>query len=563
MRWTYHELPHVTTLPDGVPPLLGRILAQRGVVGVEAVGQFLAPDYERDLHDPFLFCDMEKAVTRIGAALDLGETIGIFGDHDADGVSAATIMADTIEMLGGIVEVYLPDKVTQGHGIHMDGVDVCADKGVHLLISVDCGTSSHEAIDYAATRNMDVIVTDHHHAPEVLPDAYAILNPHVAGEAYPFRLLSGTGVAFQLARALVMRRAPEHVGQLKWLLDVVAVGTIADCVPLVGENRALVYYGLKVLNKTRRTGYRQMYHVGGFVRNGAEIRAETVAYYLAPRINAAGRMRHAWDAFALLRETRSDAAHTQAKALERLNRERQRVTAALTQDVERIVETEQKDAAMIVVADENYPPGIVGVVAGRIVEKYHRPTGIFTRFESESRGSFRSVDGVHIVDVLTTCSAHIVQFGGHEKAAGATVTHAAFDDFVKMANATVAALADTVPEPSLSIDAAITVADVTLELADALEAMEPFGEGNAEPVFAVQDAIIADMRPVGSDGTHVKMVLTDATGVARVDAIGFSLRDVCDAFSPGDCVHVAGAVQKNAWNGMVRPQVRIVDIIAA
>ncbi len=563
MQWSYKDLPDVTTVPEEVPYVLGRILAQRGIVGEESVSQFLVPDYERDIHDPFLFRDMDKAVARISAALDLGETIGIFGDHDADGVSAATLVADTLEMLGGTVEVYIPDKATQGHGIHTDGIDAFAAKGVRVMMSVDCGTSSHAAVDDARAQDIDVIITDHHHAPDILPDAYAIINPQVADETYPFRLLSGTGVAFKVMCALVARYAPTYSNRMKWLLDIVAVGTIADCMPLVGENRALVYYGLKVLNKTRRMGYRQMFHVGGFVRDGAAIRAETVAYYLAPRINAAGRMSHAWDAFALLRETRSDMARTQAKVLEKLNKERQRVTAALTRDVERIVETEQKDAAMIVVADEKYPPGIVGVVAGRIVEKYHRPTGIFTRFEHESRGAFRSVDGVHMVDVLTRCSAHIVQFGGHEKAAGATVAHTAFDDFVKMANATVAALADTVPEPSLTIDATITVEDVTVEFADALEALEPFGEGNSEPIFAMHDAMIVDMRPVGSDGAHVKMVLTDASGTARVDAIGFSLRDTCDAFSPGDRVHVAGAVQKNTWNGTVRPQMRIVDIVAA
>ena len=388
-----------------------------------------------------------------------------------------------------------------------------------------------------------------------------MINPQVAEETYPFRLLSGTGVAFKLMHALVMRQAPERAPQLKWLLDVVCVGTIADCVPLVGENRTLVHYGLHVLNKTRRVGYQQLCAVGRFVRDGAPLRAETVGYYLAPRINAAGRMRHASDAFALLRETQANAAHAKACALENLNKQRQRVTATLTQEVEQIVEAQQKDAAMIIVAHEEYPPGIVGIVAGRIAEKYHRPTGIFTRFAHESRGSFRSVEGVHIVDVLTTCSAHIVQFGGHEKAAGATVAHAAFDDFVRAANETVASIVrDASPVPSLAIDAVIAVEDVTVELAEALEALEPFGDGNPEPIFALHDAVIADVRPVGSDGSHIKMTVTDASASVRVDAIGFSLRKRCDGLVPGDTIHIAGVIQKNVWNGMVRPQMRIVDI---
>ena len=554
-------MPDAVTAPEGVPLVVAQLLTQRGIANVDDMTHFLVPDYERDVHDPFLFRDMDKAVTRIIGALEVGETIGVFGDHDADGVSAATIVADVLEMLGGTVEVYIPDKVTQGHGIHPDGIDVFAQKGVHLMISVDCGTSSHEAVTYAAVQDIDVIITDHHHAPEVLPDAYAVINPQVAEETYPFRLLSGTGVAFKLMHALVMRQAPERAPQLKWLLDVVCVGTIADCVPLVGENRTLVHYGLHVLNKTRRVGYQQLCAVGRFVRDGAPLRAETVGYYLAPRINAAGRMRHASDAFALLRETQANAAHAKACALENLNKQRQRVTATLTQAVEQIVEAQQKDAAMIIVAHEEYPPGIVGIVAGRIAEKYHRPTGIFTRFAHESRGSFRSVEGVHIVDVLTTCSAHIVQFGGHEKAAGATVAHAAFDDFVRAANETVASIVrDASPVPSLAIDAVIAVEDVTVELAEALEALEPFGDGNPEPIFALHDAVIADVRPVGSDGSHIKMTVTDASASVRVDAIGFSLRKRCDGLVPGDTIHIAGVIQKNVWNGMVRPQMRIVDI---
>lgn len=559
MKWKYKTLPTASDAPDGVLPFVARLLAQRGVIGATAVERFLAPDYARDMHDPLLFRDMKKAVARIAAALDAGETIGIFGDHDADGVCAATIVADAIEMLGGTVEVYIPDKVTQGHGIHADGIDAFARAGVCLMISVDCGTSSHDAVRYAGERGIDVIITDHHHAPDLPPNAYAVINPQVAGETYPFRLLSGTGVAFKVVLALVTHRAPDAVGRLKWMLDVVSVGTIADCVPLVGENRVLVHYGLIVLNKTRRTGLAQLCAVGRFRKDDAPLRAQTVAFHIAPRINAAGRMRHAADAFALLRDAQAASARRKAYALEQANKQRQRVTATITREVERIVDAEQKDAAMIVVANEKYPAGIIGVVAGRIAEKYHRPTGIFTRFGTESRGSFRSVEGVHIVDVLAACSAHLVRYGGHEKAAGATVTHAAFETFVRAANAYVAALDNVATEPSLAIDAEIALADVTVESAEAIASLEPFGEGNPEPVFAVT-AVVADMRMVGATGTHVKMTLTDAGGSVYVDAIGFSLRDACAAIAVGDTVTVAGMVQTNVWNGIVRPQLQIIAI---
>ncbi len=544
-----------------IHPIIDQLLSQRGISD-DMMESFLVPNYDKDLHDPFLFRDMERVVARVHQAIVQKENIGIFGDHDADGVSSAVLLAEGLEALGANVSVYIPDKITEGHGINIEAIDKFATGDVRVMISVDCGTSSYDAVRYATEKNMDVIITDHHHAPEVLPQAYAIINPKIKNETYPFVELSGTSVAFKVLQALYMRHAPNRKAQLKWFLDVVCVGTIADCVPLIGENRTLVSYGLRVLNKTRRVGYKELCSVGQFCKNAEEIRAETVAFHLAPRINAAGRMVHAKHAYDLLRETDVGKAHDKAKFIEELNEKRKHITDQITRRVEKIVEKEQCDRSFIIVAGEDYPVGIIGIVAGRIAEKYRKPTGIFTRFDTESRGSFRSANGVHVVDALHACEKHIVKFGGHEKAAGATVRHEDFDLFSQKINEHVVALLDEVPEPYISADMEISLCDVTLEIVDLITALEPFGEGNTEPVFVIRGVVVADVRMVGSTGAHVKMICADSHDARlRIDAIGFFMKEKFQNIIQKDHVDIIARIQKNEWNGRVSVQLQLLDIV--
>ncbi|PID51611.1 MAG: single-stranded-DNA-specific exonuclease RecJ, partial [Candidatus Moraniibacteriota bacterium] len=395
------------------------------------VDDFFASDYDKNLHDPFLFSAMHRVVERVQQAKEKGEKIGIFGDHDADGVSSATVLAEGLEELGFSVSVYIPDKMTEGHGINTTAIDQFVQEGVTLLFSVDCGTSNVDAVAYANDKKIDVIITDHHHAPEVLPDAFAIINPQLPRETYPFKELSGTAVAFKVVQALFTACAPERVEQLKWLLDVVCVGTIADCMPLFGENRVLVKYGLIVLSKTRRKGYQKLISVGNIPINRWSVpTADVIAFQIAPRINAAGRMSHAKHAYALLREKDDTRATKKAQDIEKQNRDRQRLVAKIVQDVEDVIRTQQLDNnAFIVASSKDYPIGIVGIVAGRIAEKYQKPTGIFTEDGDMARGSFRSVDGVHVVDVLQSCEKYLDKYGGHEKAAGATLKTKHLPDF--------------------------------------------------------------------------------------------------------------------------------------
>lgn len=543
-----------------IHPIIDQLLSQRGISD-DMMESFLVPNYDKDLHDPFLFRDMERAIVRIYEAILKKETIGIFGDHDADGVSSAVLLAEGLEALGANVSVYIPDKITEGHGINVDAIDQFVNEDVRVMISVDCGTSSYDAVDYAKQKNIDVIITDHHHAPENLPQAYAIINPKIKKETYPFAELSGTSVAFKVLQALYMRYAPDREAQLKWFLDVVCVGTIADCVPLIGENRTLVSYGLMVLNKTRRVGYKEICAVGQFCKNAEEIRAETVAFHLAPRINAAGRMVHAKHAYDLLRETDVSKARDKAIFIEELNEKRKHVTDKITRHVEKIVDQEQRGRSFIIVAGDDYPVGIIGIVAGRIAEKYRKPTGIFTRFDTESRGSFRSANGVHVVDALHACEKHIMKFGGHEKAAGATVRHEDFDLFSQKINEHVANILEEMPAPYISADMEISLSDVTLELTDLITALEPFGEGNAEPVFVIRDVIVADVRMVGSTGAHVKMVCADPCKARlRIDAIGFFMKEKFQDIIQNDCVDIIARIQKNEWNGQVSVQLHLLDI---
>jgi len=562
MKWNIKESVIETIANVQLDDIVIQLLLQKNITTEEGVADFFAPDYN-NLHSPFLFKDMERVVNRVKKAIDSQEIVGIFGDHDADGVSSATILAEGLEKLGLNVDVYIPDKMTEGHGINKKAIDGFADVGVTLMFSVDCGTSNVDEVVYANTKNIDVIITDHHHAPKILPNAYAIINPQLPQCTYPFKALSGTAVAFKVVQALFAILAPEKTEQLKWMLDVVCVGTVADCMPLVDENRILVKYGLLVLSKTQRIGYQEMIAVGDIAISPHKIpSANTIAYQMAPRINAAGRMSHAKNAFELMRETDRTEARQKASALEAQNIERRKITEILTKEVEKIVEDEHGDKSFILITSREYPVGIVGIIAGKIAQKYNKPTGIFTTFDDESRGSFRSVDGLHIVDVLDECCEYLEKFGGHEQAAGAVIKNENFSLFCVAANTCVQKHNGTnVAEPTLLIDSEIAIDDVSQDLARELQKLEPFGEGNEEPIFVIRHIIINDMRVIGSDGKHLKMKLASQDNRVMYDAIAFGRGYMTEFVSVGDTIDVATHIQENEWMGNVTVQFNIVDIV--
>ncbi len=544
-----------------VEPIVEYLLSQRGIRNKQDAEQFLNPDYEKDLHDPFLFRDMEKFIKRIQQAVDSNEKIGVFGDHDVDGVSSATLMAEVLEKLNLDVDVYIPDKLTEGHGINKKAVDQFAKSGITLMITVDCGMSNVAEIEYAKEKNIETIITDHHIAPDEIPDAVAIINPKIKDSGYPFAGLCGTGVVFKIVQAIYATFFPNEMDQLKWILDIVGVGTIADCMPLLGENRTLVKYGLIVLSKTQRIGYQEMISAGKMPIYSNKIpTAETVAFQIAPRINAAGRMSHAREAYDLLRETDSLKALERANDIEQQNIERRKITEKITREVEKVVESDFLEKPFVLISAEHYPVGIIGIVAGRIAEKYGKPTGIFTQEENESRGSFRSVKGVHILEAIKENSDLLTQFGGHTQAAGAVISNENFEQFdLNMQKSVGRQMKNFEKEMIREVDLEISHQEITFELLNEIKKFEPFGEANRDPKFLIRNLRLQEVRGVGNGDKHLKLRLVGENSEI-FNAIGFNLGDRKKDLVVGEEVDIVCNIGENEWQGNVSIQFKLIDI---
>ncbi|HLC95157.1 MAG TPA: single-stranded-DNA-specific exonuclease RecJ, partial [Patescibacteria group bacterium] len=510
--WKYKiaELPSVLT--GNYHPITEALLTARGYTDVSARECFLFPQFDRDLHDPFLFSHMERVVERIGLAKTKNELIGVFGDFDADGITSSVIIREALTMLDITTVVYIPEKLSEGHGFSRQAIDFFEQAGVTLILTLDCGMNSHAEIAEAKKRGMECIVIDHHHTPEILPEAYAIVNPKLPNETYPFQELCGAGTSFKVAQALCMRYVPDQLDQLKWLLDIVAIGTVADVMPLVGENRTIVKYGLIVLGKTRHVGLQEMLAVGNIkIDDNMQPDVRMIGFQIAPRINAASRMAHALLAHNLLME--KDQAHARILALEldEHNVARQKISTAMTDEVRMIAKEKYKDKKFIFAAEKHFPYGIVGLVAGRIANEFHKPTCVLTKGEETSQGSFRSIPELNIIEAITACSDLLVKFGGHAQAAGMTIQNEYLEKFYKKFNTLVEKqLATVSTEPELWVDMCLTPEHITPQLFRDISLFAPFGEGNPEPVFALENMRIVEMRLVGNGNKHVKLKLASA-----------------------------------------------------
>lgn len=559
--WKF-RIPERKTLPGSLHPVVASLLEQRGYYEEDDHVRFLSPQYDRDLHDPFLFSQMERVVERIGSSVKRGEVIGIFGDYDADGVTSSVVMREAIQSIGGRVVVYIPKKDTEGHGLNTRALDFFVTEGARLIMTLDCGMMNHAEIEEANMLGLDVIIIDHHHVPEVLPSAYAIINPKLHGETYPFRDLCGAGTAFKVAQALFRRFAPDREDQVKWLLDIVATGTVADVMPLVGENRVLVTYGLIVLSRTRRIGFQEMFRVGRMPFNSEKKpSARDIAFQIAPRINAASRMAHAMLAHDLLMESDADRANELAIELENHNNARRKLSTETAEQVSALVEAEYRDKKFIFAVGEMYPFGIVGLIAGRIANAYRKPTCVLFRGTEESMGSFRSIPEFNIIEALEKCADLLVKFGGHAQAAGMTIRNEKLDAFYERFSSLVEdGLREVVTEPELWIDMQIRPTDIVPELVTALSRFAPFGEGNTEPVFALSDMRVKQARFVGSGNKHWKLVLESPDGMRSFEAIGFSLGERFPEIVEGDRLDIAFTLEENVWNGRSSIQLKLVDL---
>lgn len=549
-------------LPAG-GAIIEQLLANRGVVGQEKLDKFFNVNYEADVHDPFLFSDMEKAMERMAEAKEKKEKIAIFGDYDADGVTASALLYEAFSGLGfEDIVPYIPDRQLEGYGMNGSALEYLGREGVTLIVTVDCGIANVKEVEKAKSLGMDVIITDHHHVPKVLPEAVAIINPHQENCGYPFADLAGVGVAFKFAQAMYLKFDKTKNEQLKWFLDLVVIGTVADCVPLIGENRVLAKYGLIVLSKTRRIGLLEMFKVGRITIDDQNIPdTQKIGFQIAPRINAAGRMDHANISYKLMIEKDRALARDMALEVEDKNKSRQKITAEIVREVRALAENSFKDRKLIFASNVHWQVGILGLIAGRIADEFNKPTAVFQKQEKIFVGSFRSIDQVNIISALEQCSDLLIQFGGHSQAAGAQVSAENMEKFYeKLSGLIEKELEGKDVSPSIEIDLEISAQDADWNLVEGIKRLQPFGEGNEEPVFLMKNLIIEDMKVVGNGSKHLKLSLRSETIPKIFESIGFGLGDNLQNLEKGQAVDIVFNLQEDEWNGNKKMQLNLVDI---
>lgn len=578
------------SLPSDLHPLLRSMLTRRRVQK-EDVDAFLRPDWDRDLHDPFLFVRMCQAVDRLLMALDRGEHLVIHGDYDADGVTGSVVLASTLAMLarnggeepefsrvltedfytvipkqlnGFCLEVFIPHRERDGYGLHARTVQVLADRGVQVLVTVDCGVANVEEIAQARFKGMDVIVVDHHQFGSVLPDAIHI-HPRLPDEVYPFKELAAVGVAWKLATALTQTAREQGFtvpdGWEKWMLDLVSIATVTDIVPLIGENRALEKYGLLVLNKQRRPGFRALVQSSGWKRGHLD--TEAVGFMLGPRINAAGRMEHALLAVDLLMETSPELAEEKAVRLEQINRSRQQATERLMREADQSVNTQ--DMSLIFAWSSSWSPALVGLAAGRYADTHGKPSVFVGQHGDQWIGSGRSIPGYDLTAAISAVGADLLdRYGGHPQACGFSVSEESkLEEFAKVLRAHATEYLQSVKlRPVLEIEAEIRLNDLNLEFVEMLGLFEPFGEGNPRPVFLTRSLSVLQVGLVGAHKNHVRCLLQDATG-RRQKFIGFYASRLLDVLQPNQLVDVVYEVSTSEWNGKREIQCKLTDARSA
>lgn len=536
-------------------PVLLQILYNRGHRQMSQIQAFLEGHYlESD--DPFLLPDMQEAVARILQAKERGERIVVYGDFDADGVTATVLLVEALRALGmerHQARPYIPDRVDEGYGLNDDALAKIRNEiGAGLVISVDCGIRSLAEVRKANAIGLDMIVTDHHSIGRDLPEARAVINPKRPDSRYPERMLAGVGIAYKLAQALHTAQPAPRPFDLTSLLDLVALGTVADLAPLQGENRSLVRDGLKVLNAMQRPGVAALSAVAG-VKPGT-ITAETIGFILGPRINAAGRLSHAYDAARLLASSNAESAARYAQELNRLNVQRRTLTQQLSDEAEAMIE---EGAPILIAGGSGFLAGVVGLVASRLADKHYRPAIVMEEGETESRGSCRSIPEFHITEALDEVADLLERHGGHAQAAGFTIRNERLPEFRERLTAIVAAqLADKELKPALEIDAELRLPDVDWALQGVLEQLEPTGQSNAAPLFMSRNVYVYNHRAVGHDGAHLKLEIGD--GRRKLQGIAFR-QGVWAEMLPSR-IDLAYSLSVNEWNGNRNLELMVQDI---
>ncbi len=567
-----------------LPQTVSRLLWNRNLRTQEKIDEFLNPDYSQDIHDPFLFQDMEKATNIIFKSIDKQENIVVHGDYDADGVCSAALIITGLRKLGAKnVNVFIPHRETDGYGLNLRTIELLHTQKTNLIITCDCGVSNVAEIALAKKYKIKVIVTDHHTVPAKLPKADAIIHPLVKDEPYPDKGLCGGGVAFKLVQGLLRKYSRSHTtlpdgqtfeGFEKWMLDLAAIASIGDMVPLLGESRTITKYGLTVINKTRNVGLKKLLIISGLAdENGQPKRGAydsyAMSFQIVPRLNAAGRMDHANTAFALLMVQDEKEADSLAAQLNQNNIDRQKLTEKYVNEARKqIKETNQENNPVLFVLGKDWPTGILGLISGKIKDDHYKPAIVMGETDKEINGSGRSIKEFSLIAAMQGMPEVFAKFGGHPQACGFTLKDKSqLEEFKTKLIATAASqTAEIDLTPQIIIDAEVELDEVNWKLYDLLQKFEPFGQANEEPRYVSRALTITAVEPVGQDGKHLRLMVKHGSHLIK-KTIGFGLGDVnrCpenwkECLKPGDKIDMVFSIGVNEWNGNRELQLTIEDI---
>jgi len=561
MRWNPKSKPNlekVQALQQAlqVDEIIAKLLVQRGIETFEQAKTFFRPTLA-DLHNPYLMKDMDKAVARIETAIANNENILIFGDYDVDGTTAVSLVSSYLRSFYPNVATYIPDRYAEGYGISYMGIDYAEDNDISLIIALDCGIKSIDHVNYAKAKNIDFIICDHHRPGDILPDAVAVLDPKRDDCSYPYDELCGCGVGFKLIQALAENRN-QTIEDLVLYLDLVATAIAADIVPITGENRVLAKFGLEVINSNPRPGIKAL------IQNVKKkvLTITDVVFIVAPRINAAGRIKHGNEAVALLTEYDLDQAEQFASEIEQHNSDRKELDKQITKEaLLQIEENNEQNRFSTVVYQENWHKGVIGIVASRLVENYYRPTIVFTKSGEKLAASARSVKDFDVYNALEACAEHLEQFGGHMYAAGMTLLEENYENFK---NTFEKVVQETIhPDlliPEISYDTEIELSEINPKLMRLLQQFEPFGPENMAPVFLTKNLKDSGYaKAIGTDGEHLKAFVKQRNSES-FNAIGFGLGKKIDLILNQKSFEAVYCIDENEFNGMVSLQLRLKDI---
>lgn len=561
MRWTIKPKPEQKEIDSlanalGVENLVAQLLIQRGVSTYAEAKKFFRPQLS-DLHDPFLMKDMDVAVKRIEEAIANGENILVFGDYDVDGTTAVALMSSYLLSYYPNVATYIPDRYDEGYGISYKGVDFAEDNGFSLIIALDCGVKAIDKVAYAKEKGVDFIICDHHRPGANLPNAVAVLDPKREDCTYPYDELCGCGVGFKLVQALGSHRG-ETISDLIQFLDLVATAIGADIVPITGENRILAFYGLQVINQQPRIGFKAIIDQ----LNKTELTITDVVFIIAPRINAAGRMKHGQHAVNLLTETDMDQALKFAAEIEKFNTDRRGLDQEITEEaLIQIQDNGEEEGFTSVVYKNTWHKGVIGIVASRLTETYYRPTLVFTKSGDKLAASARSVKGFDVYNALEGCSDYIEQFGGHKYAAGLTLLEEQYQNFKHQFEKVVKETIDPqLLTPEITVDAIIELKDITPKLMRIIKQFAPFGPGNMTPVFMAEN--IQDTgygKEVGANAAHLKVAVVQDHS-HKIDGIGFNMGDKLPTVTGRKPFNAVFTLDENEWQGTISLQLKLKDI---